>query len=182
MKNLKYMLLAVLFAGIIPASKAGNPAWDKIIKAPRVESRMSTAPAFAKGTIDFTAPIPEKDEGFDKCKKYKRKQVAGFVLIPLSLGAMAGGVYLIYTGAKNVVESTQVGFGGVSTSVSEPDKTKIAIGAGLGFIGAVLFPTGLVLGIKGGTNYNRDCRGGPGTGTTLNIRPTGNGINMALKF
>jgi hypothetical protein len=175
MKTMKYMIVGILLASLIPQVKAGDPVWETKMKTPKTEVKM-----FA---MDFTAPIPVSSAAFDKCRKYKGKQVAGFVMLPVSLGLMAGGGYLIYSGAKNIADKTNVGFEGVSTDVSKDDKTKIGIGAGMAFVGAVLFPTGLILGIKGGTNYNRDCRGGPGTAQrSLNIRPTGNGINMALKF
>jgi len=168
--------MVVALASISILAKAENPVWEREIKVPQVKIA-SLSP------VHFTGPIPEKEKGFDKCRKYKSKQVAGFVLLPVSLGMMGGGAYMIYLGAKNIADKTNVGFSGVSTEVSKEDKLLIGVGAGLGFAGAVLFPTGLILGIKGGTNYNRDCRGGPGTArSTLNIRPTGNGINLALKF
>jgi hypothetical protein len=173
METIKHILIGILMIVIIPAN-ASNPIWETKIKAPRV-----TKPVNA---VSFTSPIPSSI-AFDKCRKYKGKQVAGFVLLPVSLGMMAGGGYLIYLGAKNIANNTNVGFEGVSTEVSSKDKTYIGVGAGLAFAGAVLFPTGLVLGIKGGTNYNRDCRGSSGTAQrTFHLRPTGTGINMALKF
>ncbi|MES2619555.1 MAG: hypothetical protein V4615_01800 [Bacteroidota bacterium] len=175
MNAMKYIILSLVFTVINLSAQAGNPVWETKIKAPRANT-LNKIPA------NFSVPVAEEKKGFDKCKVYRNKQVAGFVLLPVSLGMMAGGTYLIYTGAKNIVNRTNIGFSGVSTEVSKEDKLMIGVGAGLGFVGAVLFPTSLILGIKGGTNYNRDCRGGSGTGSTLHIRPTGNGINMALKF
>jgi hypothetical protein len=179
MKTTKYLIMALLLCGILSSAWAGNPVWEAKIKAPQVESKVPHVTS-SISNINFTGPIPASAPAFDKCRKYKNKQIAGFVLLPVSVGMMAGGTYMIYKGAKNIYDATNIDLEvGVKTEVTREDKILLGVGAGLGFVGFVLFPTSLALGIKGGTNYNRDCRGG---GRSLLFRPTGNGVSMALKF
>lgn len=175
MKTIMHIVIMILLAIIISPVKGGNPVWEAKIKAPQVNVR---APGAFTAMALSPAPAP-----FDKCKRYKNKQIAGWILMPVGLGMMAGGSYMIYAGAKNIYDNTDISLeNGLETKVTKKDKVLMGVGAGMGFVGAILFPTGLVMAIKGGTNYNRDCRGSSAPSRSLNLRPTGNGVNVALKF
>src|SRR5689334_21518330 len=47
----------------------------------------------------------EKKKEFVECAYLKNKEIAGFILFPIGLGAMAGGGYMAYVGGRNIYNS-----------------------------------------------------------------------------
>ena len=117
----------------------------------------------------------------DPCKQYKRREIAGFVLLPVGIGAIAGGAVMINKGIIDIENHVNtINAGEPSTAyVPRHDIVLVTAGAALGVIGLALAPTGLAMGISGAVRYRKYC----GRARSFYISPdTQQGLGVACTF
>lgn len=152
---------------------AGNPNWELIAPKPEVHLQTAEAASFKQSAYAYrNAPDP--------CKHYKRQEIAGFVLLPVGVGAIIGGTVMINKGINGISASINTINGNEpgSPTVSRHDIVLVSAGAALGLIGVVLAPTGLVMGISGAVRNHKCC----GSYRSFYIVPSTTGMGMACRF
>jgi hypothetical protein len=176
METLKLGLMLVLCVSLEWVS-AGNPVQINQQQTQEVAMNYS-----AKRSL-FLNTTPDKQyKEFDQCRMFKRKQIAGFLILPIGLGAIAGGTYMTYVGGRNIANSfstsdiyspTSIGSG-----VQKRDEVMVGVGAATILVGMVLAPTGLVMGLHNSVQRHRYCR----EEKTFYIMPSKSGMGLACQF
>jgi len=180
MKTSKIFLTGVCLVAGIYLAFAGNPVYK-----PQTSPQQKTE-AFEGRSILFltgtNAPDEKQYKPFDDCKLHKRRQITGFILLPVGLGAMAGGAYMCYVGGKNLANSVSTSDiyspESAGSGINKRDIALVGIGAATAFVGLILAPTGFILGLQGSLRRHRYCR----EEKSFYITPSQRGLGMAATF
>ena len=76
--------IAVLSLFITARLMAGNPNWEVIAPKPEVHLTTTEAASFKQASYSY------KNQGDDRCRQYRRREIAGFVLLRLVPGLLPG--------------------------------------------------------------------------------------------
>ncbi len=161
MKPAQFAIMIVLLSGLWLNAKAGEPVWVTQAKTP---------------SLLFKHP---HKQAIDLCREYKRKVIAGNVLIPAGACALGGGLYLIYKGSYNVVNQLEHGtYEYRNQPASRQSVAFVGGGAALVIVGLALAPGGFIMATVAHTKYCRYCR----AGGAMYITPSQTGLGVAFNF
>ena len=174
MKTIKWIFAAVLLPIFSVNLMAGSPNWELIAPKPEVHLKTDEAASFKQGSYTYG------NQGDNRCREYKRREIAGFVLLPVGIGAIIGGSFMVYRGVSDIHNSngTINGNNPETPSVPKHDIVLISAGAAVGIIGLVLAPVGLSMGIGGAVRFRKYC----GKAQTFYIAPSTEGFGLACRF
>ena len=118
---------------------------------------------------------------FDPCKQYKRREIAGFVLLPVGLGLAGGGSYMVYKGAVDISNNVITINAGEQQGpyIPKHDIVLVSAGAAMAIVGLVLAPTGLSMGVSGAVRYRKHCGG---SARSFYVEPAKQNTGMAFRF
>jgi hypothetical protein len=120
---------------------------------------------------------PNRDSAIARYNKYERMQKAGFALLPVGAGAIAGGSYMIYKGTHNMVEKKKA-----ETFMEKAEKNNGVVlasaGAALAFLGLAITSGGLVLGVSGTVRKNKFHQGSHG----IYLKTTTKAVAIVYRF
>ena len=174
MKTLKWIFATVLLPIFGANLIAGTPNWELIAPKPEVHLKTDEAASFKEESYAY------RNQGDDRCREYKRREIAGFVILPVGLGMIGGGAFMVYKGVNDIhnVNITIDGNNPQTPSVPKHDVVLIGAGAAVGIIGLVLAPTGLSMGVGGAVRYRRYC----GKPQSIYLAPSTEGFGLACRF
>lgn len=172
MKSIK--LIGFIAAQLLSFSYAGAPAWESQLVIPKVAREANSCSLLLR-------PANEHSD-LDCCADYKGKAIAGFILLPVGVGAVVGGSYMVYKGATDIINTVNAAiqvFPEQSRPIAERDISLVGFGAGMVVVGAALIPTGLVMGIRCAVKAHKYCGGYT---RSLYIAPSREGLGLTGIF
>ena len=146
----------VLWPLLVLNLTAGDPNWEVIAPVPQIQAKTLEPISFKQACTTRLAAT----SNWDVCKQYKRREIAGFVLLPVGIGMAVGGGYMVYRGVldiQNNVNNNINNDGQGGAYVSKHDIVLVSVGSAMSIIGLVLAPTGLSMGVSGAVRYRRHC-------------------------
>lgn len=174
MKTLKWIFATVVTPIFCANLMAGSPNWELIAPKAEVHLKTEEASSFKQSSYAF------HNQSDDRCREYKRREIAGFVLLPVGVGAIIGGSFMVYKGVNGIhnANGTIDGNNPQTPNVPKHDIVLIGAGAAVGIIGLVLAPTGLVMGVGGAVRFRKYC----GKAQAIYIAPSTEGFGLACRF
>lgn len=149
----------IIFLFCTGSVQAGTPVWqDELIATAKLENSRDVKQQSILVRKHHTAAAAADD--LDCCRDYKGKQIAGFIIMPVGLIFMAGGSYMAYVSANNIINEVTNAinvFPEKSKGIAERDIARIGWGVGMAVVGLALFPTGLAMGIRGTVKVKKFC-------------------------
>jgi hypothetical protein len=165
MKQARFALLIVLLFALFADARAGDPVW-----VTQGQTQAKTPSLLFKH---------HNKQAIDLCREYKRKIIAGSVLMPAGACAMGGGLYMMYKGSYNI-------FGQLSNGTYEyhnqPETRRgdafICGGTALFIAGLAMAPGGFIMATVARTKYCKYCR----AGGAMYFTPSQTGMGLAFNF
>ena len=164
MKAARFALWIVLLCSFLANANASAPVWMTQAQAPKTPSLLFKHP---------------RKQAIDLCREYKRKEIAGNVLMPIGACALGGGTYMIYKGSRNVVSQYNHAVYDYHTQpTSRHDVGLICGGSALFIAGVALAPGGFIMASVARVKYCKYCR----AGGAMYFTPSQTGAGWLLIF
>ena len=161
----RFALLIVLLSAFWANARAGDPVW-----VTQAQTQPKTPSLLFKR---------QHKQAVDLCREYKRKEIAGSVLIPVGVCAMGGGLYMIYKGSYNLVNQLIHGYYNYRNQPSSRrDDAFVCGGTALFIAGLALAPGGFIMATVARTKYCKYCR----AGGAMYFTPGQTGLGLAFNF